>query len=263
MGIPGREELGLPQLPAVLQARRELQVRRRRLPGRQWPAVHQQRQQHAEPALRRLGGGRRRGRLHQDRRLQRLHAGRLRRHAHDGEGWRALVHRQRLPAPGHGAAQPDRGHPCHDPAHPPRRQARRGRGVRRGRPDPYRALQPRGAGVLRADRLAAPAAALRHRTGGGVEEGRDRGPPRPAGRGREPAGPLGNLHPVRVQGTGDAEQQDGPVRQGPDWPALAAVQGWPGRQQPLRGGWLHPLRAGPALAGHPVPLPAGGDALRR
>ena len=74
---PGMETLGLPALPAVLQADGDLPRRRRRLARRQRPARARARPGH-QPAVRRVLRGRAAGRLPADRRRQRLPAGGLR-----------------------------------------------------------------------------------------------------------------------------------------------------------------------------------------
>ena len=92
---------------------------------------------------------------------------------------------------------------------------------------------------------------------------RDRRRPRPAGRRRAPAGPPRGLHPVRLQAAGLGRARDEVAQPSLGRVQVAVLPLGAGRDEPLRGGRLHPRRRRRRLPEPDVPLPAGRDPLRR
>ena len=150
---PAAVPRGRGQQPRGLRA-----PRRRRTPARRGPGV---RQPPHTPVRRRL----RAGRVRPQRRRQRPDPGRRHRRPGDPAQRSSVVRGGRLPPPRGGPPRAARraGRPGDAPAGRGR-PCRRGRGMAPRR-DPHRPGRGRGDPVRRGDRLAAPAAAVGHRTG--------------------------------------------------------------------------------------------------
>ena len=134
------------------------------------------------------------------------------------------------------------------------RAPRRGASVRGRRDHP---------GRRRSQHAAAPPA-LGGRPGGGARGARHRGRGRPAGCRRQPAGPPGGLHPVPLAPAGlDAAGATRLWRRPWIGAQVAVPAHGPGRDEPLRGRWVRPLRRRRRLPEPDVPLPAALDPLRR
>jgi hypothetical protein len=209
-GRPWHGGLGLRALPAVLQADGELPGRGGHA-GRGLPRVFRAARSRARPGRQSAVSGLlyrgAAGRVPPHERRERVPAGGVRRLRQEHSPRPPAVRGARLPAPGHGPAEPAGRDPGAGRQDPLRRDARDRGGVRAARRDggawfPPPGTRRRGDRVRRGIRLAAVAAAFRggqrHRTVRARHPGRGR----PAGCRREHAGPPGGVHPVRVQAAG-------------------------------------------------------------
>ena len=91
------------------------------------------------------------------------------------------------------------------------------------------------------------------------------GPPgaRPPRRRPQPARPRGGLRPARMHAAPEPAQAPYALRQDEGRSSLVPHPRRAGGDQPHRSGGLHPQPGGRRAPGHPVPLPADGDDLRR
>ena len=201
---PRHGDLGLPPLPALLQAHGVARParragRRRRLARRRRARSMLEREPGDEPALQRVLRGRPAGRLPADRRRQRLPPGGLRALRPQHRQGRADVRRPRLPAPGDEAARTSRSRRfAHATGSASRASAPSASTTSAPAGGTSTVARRRGHPVRRRDQHPAAAAALgRRRPRAPAPAGRRDGP-RPPGRRREPAGPPRGLHPVRL-----------------------------------------------------------------
>ena len=244
LGVGPRDgDLGPRPLPALLQADGDLPRGRGGRPvPRPRRAARARARPGARPALRRVLRRRPGGRLPADRGRQRLPPGGLREVRPQRPPRAPAVGRARVPAPGHGPAEPRRGHARARDPDPDRGRAgdrRRGRPARWPRHPPDR--RRRGDPVRRRDQLAAAAPALRGRRGGRAARARRQGPRRSPRRGGEPAGPPRGLRPARRHPAGDDGAALPHVRAAEGRAGVAPAQERPGRHEPLRGGRLRAL----------------------
>lgn len=262
-GRAGHEDLGLRALPAVLPADGELPSRR---PGRRVPRSRRPPRPGAwpgdQPALRGLPEGHRGGGPRPHRRRERLSAGRFRQVRPQCPPRPPPVGVQGLPQARTKAPQPHgqdahSGHP-----RPLRRQAGRRRRVPAWPRQTPAGACPRNHSLLRRDQLPAAAPALGSRQRRGTARARHRRRTRSAGCRREPPGPPGGVHPVRLQAARLHAAVPGEVARPLHRPAVALPHG-PRRDQSLRSGWLRPRQRGRALPQPDVPLPARRGPLRR
>ena len=259
----GMEIVGLPALPALLQADGDLPGRRRRVARRQRSAHSRARSGH-QPAVRRVLRGRPAGRLPADRRRQRLPAGGLRpvrpqrapgppavgaRAPTCTRSWTARTSRSRRsrwpPRSSSTASAPSASTTCAAAGCQRHVQGRRGHPLRRR------------------DQHTAAAPAVRRRQRRRPRGARHRRRARLAGRRREPAGPPRGLHPVRLQAAGLDRTRPALPQPAEDRLRLAVLPQGPRRHQPLRGRRLLPQQRRRRLPEPDVPLPAGRDPLRR
>ena len=265
---PGHGGVGLPPLPALLQAdgvadpaRR---AGRRRCLARRLRSAEARAQPGHQPALQRVLRVRPAGRLPAHRRRQRLPPGGLRALRPQHRQGRADVRGARLPAPGDGPQEPHgrdvrarhegalRGQARRRRRLPPRRSQAPVRRRRRGRSSAaVRSTRPQ---LLQLSGIGNP----EHLRPLGVEMVHDL-----PGRGGEPPGPPRGLHPVRLAPAG-LDRRGPQVAQPPAGRPRVAAQAHRHRGvQPLRGRRLLPVQRGRRLAQPDVPLPADRDPLRR
>ena len=174
LGRRARDEgVGLPPLPAVLQADGELPGRRRRVAWRRRSAQARARPGH-QPAVRRVLPGRTGGRLPADRRRQRLPPGGLREVRPQRLPRPPALRRAGLPAPGPEPQEPHRRDPGvrHQGAVPGQAGGRRRLPARR--PAAPQRRRRRGHPLRRRDQHPAAAAALRRRRRAAAPDARHR-----------------------------------------------------------------------------------------
>ena len=257
------KDVGLPPLPAVLQADGDLPGRRRRrgaaATGRScssaarptnplFGAFFQAAQEAGYPLTDDVNGYRQEGFARFDRNVhrgRRLSAARAYLHpVRDRKNLTVETYRVRHQGPVPGQARGRGRLPARRPAAPQRR-------CRPGGP------------VRRRDQHPAAAAALRRRRRGAAQVARHRRRAPPSRRGREPPGPPRGLHPVRLEAAGLDRPR--PALAGPaqDRLRVAVPPQRPRRHQPLRGRRLRPQQRGRRLPEPDVPLPPGRDPVRR
>ena len=121
----------------------------------------------------------------------------------------------------------------------------------------------RGDPLRRRDQLAAAAPALGRRQRARARGARRRRRPRSARRRRAPPGSPRGLHPVRLEAAGLGGARDEVAQPAVGRLQVAVLPLRAGRDEPLRGGRLHPRRRRRRLPEPDVPLPPGRDPLRR
>ena len=265
LGRRARDEgVGLPPLPALLQADGELPRRRRRLARRRRPARSSSAARPTNPLFERVLPGRAGGRLPADRRRQRLPPGGLRQVRPQRLPRPPALRRPRLPAPG---PRPEEPH-------------RRDAGARHPGALPG---QARGRRRLPARRSAAP----HRRRRPGRSSAAARSTPRscsssPASATSRCSGRTASTSSHHLPGVGENLQDHlevyiqyaskqpvsiapGPALAGPaqDRLRLAVPPPRARRHQPLRGRRLRPQQRGRRLPEPDVPLPPGRDPVRR
>ena len=234
----------------------------RRLPGRRRTVARRDRRlsQSPLPGLHRGGAP---GRLSALRRHERLPAGGLRADGHDGPGRAPLERGARVPGRGPAPAEPDRAHRRADPAGALRGRPRRRRRACRRRAHRERPRRARGDPRRRRDQLAAAADAVRHRRRRRARAVRHSGGGAPAGRRPQSPGPPGDLRAARVHPADLAVRGAAALEQGAHRPGVDPAEAGPRRDQPFRGGRLHPLARGRRASRSAVPFPADRGELRR